>query len=64
MGFEEKLKRLEEITAALESGSVKLDEAMKLYEEGAALSKELTEILGKAEQKVTFLTSEGGEKDA
>ncbi len=58
MKFEDKIKKLEEIVLKLESNETPLDEAMSLYEEGIALSKELTEILSKAEAKIKNMTSE------
>lgn len=47
--FEESLKRLEAIVDALERGDVPLDDALRLYEEGIALSKACAERLSKAE---------------
>ncbi len=47
--FEESLRRLESIVEQLEQGDVPLDESMRLYEEGIALSKACTEKLTKAE---------------
>ncbi len=58
MKFEDKIKKLEEIVLKLESGETPIDEAMKLYEEGIALSKELTAILSEAEVKIKNMTSE------
>lgn len=54
--FEESLKKLEDIVAKLESGELTLDESLKLFEEGAALSKKLSSALDKAEQKIAMLT--------
>ena len=39
LGFEESLKRLEEIVDTLEAGNTPLDESIKLYEEGMTLAK-------------------------
>ena len=47
--FEESLRRLEKIVEQLEGGEVPLDESMRLYEEGIALSKLCGEKLSKAE---------------
>ena len=55
--FEEALKRLEEIVAALERGDTPLGESMKLFEEGIRLSNACYETLQKAEQKITFVTA-------
>lgn len=53
--FEESLARLEEIVRHLESGDRPLDESLALFEEGAGLVKSCTEMLDKAEQKVSIL---------
>jgi len=57
-GFEESLKRLEEIVETLEQGSVSLDEAMKMYEEGVVLSKQCLEKLTQAELKLKRLSKD------
>jgi len=53
--FEDKLKRLEEITAQLESEEIGLQEAIGLYEEGINLSKMCYVTLQNAELKVNEL---------
>ncbi len=64
MNFEEAIKQLAEIVKSLESGEVPLDESIALYEKGMKLSKQCTELLEKAEQKVRFLQqNEGQNKD-
>ena len=55
--FEEAMARLETIVAGLEKGDVPLEEAMGLFEEGAALMKQCSQALDKAEQKVAKLIS-------
>ncbi len=50
--FEEKMKRVEEISAALESGEVGIDESIDLFSEGAKLIKELNLYLDDAEKRV------------
>jgi exodeoxyribonuclease VII small subunit len=47
--FEESLKRLENIVDRLERGDVPLEESLRLYEEGLALSKACGERLAQAE---------------
>lgn len=39
LSFEEALKKLEEIVCQLESGQIKLEDAVKVYEEGTKLKK-------------------------
>jgi len=56
MKFEEKMKRLEKIVAALAEDAVPLDEAMELYKEGAELVKSCDQQLEKAEQQFEELS--------
>ena len=56
MSFEQALQRLGEIVSALERGDVLLEESLSLFEEGSKLMKQCTDMLNKAEQKVTKLT--------
>jgi exodeoxyribonuclease VII small subunit len=60
--FEEKLKRLEQISEILESGEVQLEESISLFEEGIKLSKECLTILENAELKITQLKKEVSNK--
>ncbi len=53
--FEENIKELEEIVRALDSGDVSLEEMLKLFEEGVKRTKECTQQLKNAEQKITML---------
>ncbi len=55
MNFEEKLKKLEEIVRILEDDNTPLDLAIKKFEEGMNLMKELKEYLNKAEEKIKLL---------
>lgn len=43
--FESKLKRLEDIVSKLENEDTPIEEALKLFEEGVNISKELNEKL-------------------
>ncbi|HXG01764.1 MAG TPA: exodeoxyribonuclease VII small subunit [Bacteroidota bacterium] len=56
--FEQSLKRLEEIVEALEQGDVPLDDALKMYEEGIALSKACVEKLTQAELRLKKLAKD------
>lgn len=58
--FEQSLKRLEEIVRRLESASLSLDDAMKLFEEGVALSRDCQQQLDQAEGKVEILLKKAG----
>ena len=61
--FEEALERLEEIVAQLESGDCPLEDSMKLYEEGVALSGLCNKKLEKARQKIVTLQQAEEEAD-
>jgi len=56
--FEHSMKRLEEIVEKLEAGSVSLDNAMELYEEGVKISKQCLEKLTQAELKLKKLSKD------
>lgn len=56
--FEDRMNRLKEIVYNLESDSVEIDEAVKLYEEGLLLSKELQEQLKGFENKINDISKE------
>ena len=61
MDFETSVKRLEEITSALEKDALSLEESLKLYEEGVRLVRVCNEKLEDAERRIRILkmTSEG-----
>ena len=54
--FEESLHRLEEIVNKLEQGEVPLEDSIRIYEEGLALSKACLERLTQAELKLKKLS--------
>ena len=56
--FEQSLERLEEIVDHLEQGDVPLDESIKMYEEGLALSKACMDKLTQAEVKLKKLSKD------
>ena len=55
LNFEESLARLEEILDALQNGDAKLDDTLKLYEEGVSLVRACNQYLQNAEQTVKTL---------
>ncbi len=61
MNLEESMKRLEEITQALDSGDKSLDECLKLYEEGVKLAKTCLDSLEKTKGKITEIKDEAEE---
>ena len=56
--FEENMKKLEEIVNKLEAGDVKLDDSIKLFEEGINLTKLLQKTLDDAESKIKVVAEE------
>jgi len=59
--FEEAIKKLEEISKELESGSLSLDESVDKFEEGMKLSKTCTKMLNEAEKRINILINNDGE---
>ena len=57
--FEPSLERLEEIVQQLESGTLPLEQALKLFEEGVGLSRQCLKVLSEAEVKVEKLVGAG-----
>ena len=55
VSFEENMKKLEEIAVELEKGDLDLDTSVSKFEEGMKISKQCSEILEKAEKKITML---------
>ncbi|MBR5750577.1 MAG: exodeoxyribonuclease VII small subunit [Bacilli bacterium] len=53
--FEEKLTRLNEIVEKVENTTLSLEDAMKLYEEGNSLIKDLQKSLDEAETKIQVI---------
>ena len=61
LSFEQALKKLDETVQALEGGELPLDETTKLYGQGMRLANRCTELLSKAELKITQIqTAYGG----
>ena len=59
--FEQAIKRLSEIVQALEKGDLPLEESLRLFEEGVALSRASQEKLDGAQKRVEELL--GFERD-
>jgi len=53
--FEENMENLETIVQDLEKGDLNLEDSIKKFEEGIALSKKCNDILEAAEKKITIL---------
>jgi len=53
--FEDAMKELEDIVKRLESGDLSLEESLKIFEEGIALSRYCFKKLEEAEKRVSIL---------
>nr|WP_317412220.1 exodeoxyribonuclease VII small subunit [uncultured Solibaculum sp.] len=58
MTFETSMTQLEEIVAQLESGDLPVEQSIQRFEEGLKLLSYCSEVLQKAEQKITVLTED------
>jgi exodeoxyribonuclease VII small subunit len=59
--FEQALAELETLVERLERGDLPLDEALKLFERGVALTRHCQSSLQSAQQRVEILLKRGGE---
>jgi exodeoxyribonuclease VII small subunit len=60
--FEDSLKKLEAIVEKMESGDLKLEDSLKLFEEGMKLTKECNVRLTEIEKKVKLLLKNASAK--
>lgn len=58
--FEQSLEKLETLVEALETGDLTLEQSLKSFEEGIALTRVCQTALTEAEQTVKILTEKGG----
>lgn len=56
--FEKAISELEKIVKALESGDLPLEKALEQFEAGIRLSRQCSQLLDEAEQRVTLLMSD------
>ena len=63
ISFEKALDELEKISAQLQDEDVSLDDAIALIEKGIKLSKECSEKLETAKQKIEKLTAGGSDNN-
>lgn len=56
--FEDKMNRLQEIVDKLEDDKTEIDEAIKFYEEGLDLTKDLQSQLKAFEEKINKISKE------
>jgi exodeoxyribonuclease VII small subunit len=64
LGFEDALKRLEEIVHSLEEGDIGLNESLERYEEGIKLLRQSYELLQRAERRIELLSGVDAEGNA
>jgi len=62
--FETALSELENLVERMESGELTLEESLKSFEQGIALTRSCQQALNEAEQKVEILTSNDPQADA
>jgi len=62
MDFEKSLAELEALVAKLEQGDVPLEDALKTFERGVALTRQCQTALRTAQQKVEVLLTRNGEE--
>ena len=58
--FEEALKELEALVQSMEQGELSLEDSLKAFERGIALTRSCQKSLDEAEQKVEILTQKQG----
>jgi exodeoxyribonuclease VII small subunit len=56
--FEDCLTRLEQIVSALESGTLSLEESLKVFEEGITLARHCANYLEDAERRIELLAKD------
>lgn len=59
--FEEKLSRLEELTSAIRQSDVQLEDAIKYFEEGIKLAKDMDRELNSIESRIQILLNSPSE---
>jgi exodeoxyribonuclease VII small subunit len=61
--FEQSLSELESLVAKLEQGDVPLEDALKTFERGVALTRQCQTALRSAQQKVEVLLARNGNEE-
>lgn len=61
LSFEQALQRLEHVVRELESGDLKLDDALALFQEGVMLSRQCSGQLDQAEARIEKLLEQNGQ---
>lgn len=58
--FNKGLERLEAIVQTMEDGDLSLEDSLKYFEQGVALTRQCQTALSEAEQKIAVLSAEDG----
>ena len=61
--FESAMNELEALVTTMEQGELSLDDSLKYFERGVALTRECQTALKKAEQKVQMLVEKSGQTE-
>ena len=62
-GFEKALGELEQLVETMEKGELSLEESLKTFEKGIALTRECEKALKEAEQKIETLSRASADAD-
>ncbi|WXT99868.1 MAG: Exodeoxyribonuclease 7 small subunit [Catillopecten margaritatus gill symbiont] len=58
--FNKGLEELESIVQTMEEGDLSLEDSLKFFEQGVALTRQCQTALSEAEQKIALLTADDG----
>lgn len=62
INFEQSLQELEALVEKMEAGNLSLEESLKCFERGVALTRNCQKALAEAEQKVQILLEKNGKE--
>lgn len=63
LNFEKSLQELESLVEKMETGDLSLEESLKCFERGVALTRNCQKALQEAEQKVQILLEKNGKEE-
>ena len=63
LNFEKSLQELESLVDKMETGDLSLEESLKCFERGVALTRNCQKALQEAEQKVQILLEKNGKEE-
>lgn len=61
MAFEDKLKKLEELSKTIQNPETQLEKSVELFEESMKIADELETQLAQIERKIEIVTSKAGD---